>query len=135
MEPSHKMENIGTFLETHGVYVLEVMEAGLQGPPYKIKKRRPMFIADIMFVLHQAGYNILLPATWYHHQQVRLFIYYRGTLRRKDIRAPPNLTDLSLFSMEVRKSRERSPLLSCFYREHTRGVSGVIKIQSKESIS
>ena len=67
MEPSTKVEDIRIFLETHGDDVLAVIEAGLHGPLFRTKWRRPMSTADIMSILHQPGYKILLPATWYHH--------------------------------------------------------------------
>ena len=53
MEPSPKIEDIGIFLETHGVDVLAVLEAGLHGPFSRIGRRRPMPTAGIMLTLHQ----------------------------------------------------------------------------------
>ena len=61
-----------------------------------------------------------------------LFIYYRDTLRIKEIRVPPNLTDLPLLSVEVSKGKERSTLLSCFYREHTGGVLSMDNLESQK---
>ena len=39
MEPSTKVEDIRIFLETHGVDVLAVIEAGLYGPLSRTKIR------------------------------------------------------------------------------------------------
>ena len=129
MEPS----SIGIFLETHGIDVIAVMEAWLHGPLSRTKSRRPLSTADIMSILHQPGYKILLPATWSHHQQDRMFIYYMDTLRIKKKNVPHNLTDIPLLSMEVSKGRERSTLLSCFYREHMGGISGIDNLESQKN--
>ena len=112
-------------LETDRVDVLAVIEAGLHGPLSRTKKRRPLCTADIMSILYQPGYKILLPATWSHDQQARMFIYYRDTLRIKEKKVPLNLTDLPLLSVEVSKGMERSTLFSCFYRDHMGGVSSI----------
>ena len=94
MEPLTKVEETGTFLETHGVDVLAVIEAGFHGPLSRTKRRSPLSTVDIMSILHQPRYKILLPATWSHHQQARMIIYYRDTLKIKEEKVPP--TSLTL---------------------------------------
>ena len=132
MKETHKknLEDIGTCR----VDVLVIRESGLNGPLSRIWRRRPMSTADIISMLHQPGYKILLSATWFHHQQARMSIYYKDTLRIKDIRVPLNLNYLPLLSMEVSKGRKRSTLLSCFYREHMGGVSGMNSLNCQKTI-
>ena len=52
MEPSTKGEDIRIFLETHGVDIVAVIEAGLHGLLSRTKRRRPLSTADIMSILH-----------------------------------------------------------------------------------
>ena len=103
VEPSHKVEDIGIFLETHGVDVLAVMETGIHVPLSRTRRRRPLSTADIMSILHQPGYKILLPAIWSQLQQTRMFSHYRDTLRIKEIKV--HLTLLTFHSYQWRSAR------------------------------
>ena len=69
---SHKMTDIKLYLKKHQLHMFGIIESDLHGPKSRIKRKNPLSTKDVHEKLHVDGYFILLPQSWYDHDQPRV---------------------------------------------------------------
>ena len=61
-----------------------IIESDLHGQKSQIKRKNPLSTKDIHEKLHIDGYYILLPQSWYSHDQARVFVYVKDGVKPKE---------------------------------------------------
>ena len=128
--PSSKLIDIQMYLHKHRLHILGVIEADLHGHQSRIFRKNPLSTNDIHEKLKIDGYHIILPQSWYIHNQARVLMYVREDVKVQMINCSGNNTDLPSISVQIGLGKERT-CVNIFYREFTGGVSGSSNLQSQ----
>ena len=82
--PSEKITEIKIYLNKHKLHMMGIIECDLHGPGSRVKRRQPLSTSDIQTKLYIAGNHILLPQSWYTHDQARILIYVQDRVNVKE---------------------------------------------------
>ena len=129
--PSEKVTDIEMYLQKHQLHMFGIIECDLHGPRSRINRRLPLSTKDIHEKLHIDGYSILLPQSWYTHDQARILIFVKDGIHLKERKLTCGDSDLQSISVELGLGREKKTCVNIFYREFTGGVSGLNSIGSQ----
>ena len=128
---SDKIMDIEMYLKNHQLHMMGIIESDLHGPSSRVRRKNPLSTSDICEKLYIEGYYILLPQSWYTHDQARLLIYVQEGVKVKERKLSHGDSDLPSFSAELGLSREKKTCFNFFYREFTGGVSGLDSAESQ----
>ena len=131
--PTSKMIDVQMYLQKHQLHIFGLIEADLHGPLSRVYRRNPLTTADIHDKLKVDGYQIILPQTWYIHDQARIVMYVREDVNFQEIKRNRNIisSDLPSISVQIGLGREKKTCVNIFYREFTGGVSGLSDLESQ----
>ena len=122
---SPKLSEAVAFINKNDLDILAVAEAGLHGPRSRIIRTNPLTTASIERELRIPGYRILLPESWYIHDTARIFMYIKEDITFKVINYNTLTQDLPLISIEAKRGKNATTIISTHYREFTGGISGL----------
>ena len=122
---SPKISEAAAFINENDLDILAVAEAGLHGPRSRIIRTNPLTTASIERELRIPGFRILLPESWYIHDTARIFMYIKEDINFKVIKYNNSIQDLPLISIEAKRGKHATTIISTHYREFTGGISGL----------
>ena len=86
---SSKITDIELYLKKHQLHMLAVIESDLHGPGSRIYRSKPLSTNQIIENLHIDGYSIILPQSWYLHNQARILVYIKEGIFVKERKMNP----------------------------------------------
>ena len=122
---SPKLSEAESFISDNNLDILAIAEAGLHGPRSRTLRTNPLTTSCIERELRITGFSILLPESWRRHDTARIFMYIRDDINFKLIKTNASTHDLPLISIEAKKGKHATTIISTHYREFTGGISGL----------
>jgi hypothetical protein len=113
---SPKLSEAVAFINKNDLDILAVAEAGLHGPRSRIIRTNPLTTASIERELRIPGFKILLPESWYTHDTARIFMYIKEDITFKVINNNTSVQDLPLISIEAKRGKHATTIISTHYR-------------------
>ena len=130
--PGLKMTDIQLYLQRHQLDLFGIVESDLHGTTSRIYRAKPLSTSEIHQKLHIAGYNIILPQSWYDHGQARVILFAKDGIQIKERKLRKEDSDLPSISIELGLGREKKTCFNIFYREFTGGISGLKDTNSQK---
>ena len=96
-----KLENIKALLNKHNLHILGLVETDLHGEKSRIWRNKPLTTEEIMRNLKIENYKIILPQSWYTHQQARVIVYVKDDVKFKISEISKTSDELPSISGEI----------------------------------
>ena len=119
-----KMPDVKRNIDRYKPHLFCIVEADLHGSKSRLQRQNTYTTQKLEESLSITGYSIILPDSWYKHDQARLVVFVSDDVKTEIVPQLPDNSDLPCITLDVGLGRAKKTRVNYYYREWTSGITG-----------